>query len=75
MRRITKDNSDVGKLCQIRRMQTLVTQKDVAVETGYTYQTVSAFERGKLRSMDLLIWYMLNMGVTVEDLRRCTRSE
>lgn len=75
MRRITVDNSNVGKLCQIRRMCTPITQKEVADETGYTYQTVSAFERGKLRSMDLLIWYMLNLGVTVEDLRRCTKSE
>lgn len=75
MRRITQDNSEVGRLCKIRRMQTIVTQKEVADETGYTYQTVSAFERGKLRSMDLLIWYLLNMGVTVEDLRRCTRNE
>lgn len=75
MRRITQDNSNVGRLCQIRRMQTTVTQKEVADATGYTYQTVSAFERGKLRSMDLLIWYMLNLGLSVEDLRRCTRSE
>lgn len=75
MRRITQDNSDVGRLCKIKRMCTNVTQKEVADETGYTYQTISAFERGKLRSMDLLIWYMLNMGVSVEDLRVCTKSE
>ena len=75
MRRITKDNSSVGRICQIKRMQTTVTQQEVAEETGYKYQTISAFERGKMRSMDLLIWYMLNIGVTVEDLRRCTKSE
>ena len=75
MRRITKDNSTVGKMCKIRRMQTTVTQREVADETGYSFQTISAFERGKLRSMDLLIWYMLNLGVSVEDVRECTESE
>ena len=60
----------------MKRMQkTTATQKDVAEETGYTYQTISAFERGKMRSMDLLIWYMLNIGVTVEDLERWLKSE
>lgn len=75
MRRITIDNSNVGRVCQIRRMQTTITQREVADETGYSFQTVSAFERGKLRSMDLLIWYMLNIGVTLEDISRCTKSE
>lgn len=75
MRRITKAYGGVGRMCQTRRMQSSVNQKEVAETTGYSVQTISAFERGKMRSMDLLIWYMLNLGVTLEDIVRCIKSE
>lgn len=57
---------DVPKLCKKYRKQVLkVTQNRVAIETGYSPETVSAFECGRVNNAKLLYWY-ISHGLQLE---------
>lgn len=57
---------NVPRLCQEYRKRILrVTQNRVAQETGYSPETVSAFENGRVNNARLLYWYICN-GLKLE---------
>lgn len=51
---------DLGATC--RRFRKSIDKKlsDVARDTGYTLQNISAFERGKNNNMKIYLWYINN---------------
>lgn len=54
--------------CQMFRMSIGKTQKDVAHDVGCTAQNVSAFETGKINSLSIFVWYILQ-GMDIERIR------
>lgn len=66
--------NDVPGLCRKYRKQVLkVTQSRVAIETGYSPETVSAFECGRVNNAKLLYWYISN-GLKLEVNERAQKT-
>lgn len=63
------DNIIIGRICQKYRQEKGYRQKDVAADTGYTVENISAFERGITNNMKIFIWY-LSIGLTYEELKK-----
>lgn len=49
---------DLGHACQLLRELLGASQVDVARETGYSKETVSAFETGRNNNARVLLWYV-----------------
>lgn len=64
----------IAHLCAKFRRKIKVKQKQVAIETGYSEKTVSAFERGHSNNAILLMWY-INHGMPHEYLEGCNMDE
>lgn len=64
----------IAHLCAKFRRKIRVKQKQVAIETGYSEKTVSAFERGHSNNALLLMWY-INHGMPHEYLEGCDMNE
>ena len=53
------DVAYIGYCCAMYRKLVLrVKQVEVAIDTGYKLSNVSCFERGKCKSLGLLLWYI-----------------
>ena len=48
----------IGKLCQNYRKKLNVKQIEVALETGYSLENVSAFENGRNNNANIYNWYV-----------------
>ena len=57
----------IGTACKLRRKALGLTQYAVAVETGYSIKTISAFETGRTNNAILLVWYM-NHGLDINEI-------
>ena len=57
----------IGTACKQRRKKLGLTQYAVAVETGYSIKTISAFETGRTNNAILLVWYM-NHGLDINEI-------
>ena len=58
---------DVGRRCKQFRVDRGYYQMDVATETGYSVENVSAFETGRNDNARILLWYFAH-GMNYEDL-------
>lgn len=48
---------DVGKRCKDFRVSQGLLQVDVAIDTGYSSENISAFECGRNDNLLILLWY------------------
>ena len=49
----------IGKACRRYRVEVMkISQAVVALETGYTVQHISKFERGQTNNMMIFVWYL-----------------
>lgn len=48
---------EVGKRCKKFRIERDYYQMDVAIETGYSVENISAFENGRNDNARILLWY------------------
>lgn len=55
----------LGAECQKYRIEQRYTQQDIAFDTGYTKELISAFERGLNNNAFVLFWYVKH-GFNVE---------
>lgn len=58
---------DVGRRCKQFRVDRGYYQMDVATETGYSVENVSAFETGRNDNARILLWYFAH-GMNYEYL-------
>ena len=58
---------DVGRRCKQFRANRGYYQTDVATETGYSVENVSAFETGRNDNARILLWYFVH-GMNAEYL-------
>lgn len=63
------DYSSIGKTCKAYRQVHGIRQCDVALDTGFSIESISAFECGRNDSMKFLLWY-INKGLTIDDIRK-----
>lgn len=49
---------EIGKACQCYRKYIGKTQKEVAIDTNYSVENVSAFENGRTNNFRILLWYV-----------------
>ena len=50
--------ASLGEYCRMTRKNKGLTQYDVARDTEFTQQNISAFERGENNNAVLLLWYI-----------------
>ncbi len=55
--RKTEILNEIGPICAELRRRCGKTMKDVARDTGYTIESVSAFEHGRSASLPLFLYY------------------
>lgn len=58
---------EIGRNCKKYRKSCGLLQVDVAQDTGYSTENISAFETGRNDNMRLLLWYF-SKGMTYQDL-------
>ena len=56
----------IGTVCQYHRRRLGYRQIDVAGETGYSSENISAFETGRNDNCKILMWYFEH-GLEMED--------
>lgn len=64
------DLKAVGVQCKRLRRTLDIKQTQVAIETGYSLKTISAFENGRTNNALILLWY-LNHGLNRDIIRGC----
>lgn len=60
---------NVGNACKQYRKLIKALQTDVACDTGYSVETISAFENGRCNNAAVLLWYFYN-GMTTNYIER-----
>ena len=65
------DMAKIGKVCRRARRRRDYTQKQAAIETGYSTENICGFEHGRNCNAKLLLWYMLECGLTIDELKGC----
>ena len=58
---------EMGQRCKKFRIEHSFYQADVAFDTGYSTENISAFENGRNDNARILLWY-LSHGMPVEHL-------
>lgn len=61
---------ELGRICKLARAGRGYFQRQVAEDTGYTIENVSAFENGRNDNSRLLLWYFEH-GLTYDDIKEC----
>lgn len=61
----------IGKVCRSARRRRDLTQSQVAQITGYSVENICAFENGRNRNMNILLFYIVECGVSLNELRGC----
>jgi len=64
----------LGEECKYFRMFNHKVQLDVAVETDYSIESISAFERGRTNNLRILLWYISN-GYDIYDFLKRWNNE
>lgn len=59
----------LGRLCRRARRRRDLTQKQVATMTGYSVENICGFEHGRTSNAKLLVWYIVECGLTVNELK------
>ena len=60
----------LGVQCKRLRRILDIKQTQVAIETGYSVKTISAFENGRINNALILLWY-INHGLNRDIIRGC----
>lgn len=63
------DMVKLGKLCRRARRRRDITQKQVASATGYSVENICGFEHGRSANAKLLLWYIFEMGLTIDEIK------
>ena len=58
---------DIGRRCKEFRVEHGYYQADVALDTGYSVENISAFETGRNDNARILLWYFVH-GMKSEHL-------
>lgn len=58
----------VGKICQECRKEKHKLQQEVAEDTGYSVENISAFENGRNDNLKIFLWYICNTDLTTDDI-------
>lgn len=61
------DNKELGKICQKFRRRQGISQLNVAIETGYSVENISAFECGRNNNVLIFLWYVYH-GMTAKNI-------
>ena len=64
----------LGMECRCFRMFIHKVQIDVAVDTGYSVESISSFERGRTNNLRILLWYV-NEGYDICDFVKRWNNE
>ncbi len=62
---VSNDLYEIGKMCQIARLACGKSQKEVAIDTGYTIGNISSFECGHNNNLQIFLWYAQNTNLSV----------
>lgn len=62
------DLKNLGLKCKEFRVSLGVLQSDVANDTGYSLENISAFETGRNDNARILLWYFMH-GMTVDHIQ------
>jgi len=65
----TFEKTEIGRVCKNIRLLNNLRQVDIAERVGTKLGNIIAFENGRSSNMMILIEY-LNIGLTIEDIRR-----
>ena len=58
----------IGQKCQIYRQSMGYRQCEVARDTGYSIENISAFENGRNDNLIIFLWY-LDKGFSIDKLK------
>lgn len=58
---------EIGKACQCYRKKIGKTQREVAEDTHYSVENISAFENGRTNNFRILLWYVAH-GLNVYNI-------
>lgn len=64
------DLKALGGQCKRLRRTLDIKQTQVAIETGYSQKSISAFENGRTNNALILLWY-INHGLNRDIIRGC----
>lgn len=65
---------EIGRACGQYRRRERVPQARVAVDTGYSVESISAFEHGRSNNLMIYLWYA-NRGMDIsEEVRRLRKD-
>lgn len=64
------DIKALGIQCKRLRRTLDIKQSQVAIETGYSQKSISAFENGRTNNALILLWY-INHGLNRDIIRGC----
>ena len=64
------DIKALGVQCKRLRRTLDIKQTQVAIETGYSQKSISAFENGRTNNALILLWY-INHGLNRDIIRGC----
>lgn len=65
---------EISAACQAYRRREGIAQSRVAIDTGYSVESVSAFERGRTNNLMIYLWYA-NRGMDImEEVRRLRKD-
>lgn len=64
----------LGKECKYFRMFIHKIQSDAAIDTDYSIESISAFERGRTNNLKILLWYIEN-GYDITDFIKRWNNE
>lgn len=64
----------LGEECKYFRMFIRKIQSDAAIDTDYSIESISAFERGRTNNLKILLWYIEN-GYDITDFIKRWNNE
>lgn len=65
----------LGSECKCFRMFLHKGQIDVALDTGYSVESISSFERGRTNNLRILLWYLDNGYDIYDFIKRWNKNE
>lgn len=65
---VNVDMLAIGRACKEFRKSMGYLQLDVAFETGYSQEAISAFEQGRNDSAKIILWYFIH-GMQITDFK------
>lgn len=73
---IKRDNTDLkklGRMCKTFRREHDIAMKTIADDLDYSVESISAFERGKINTSRILLWYVKH-GLNADYIKEYNRQ-